>query len=74
MLRNANCGWYQSSKIFTIPKRLEIGYEYLDMCFNQWPGRPSRWLLATKAKAKISQSTARKIITELENSGSVLEV
>jgi hypothetical protein len=43
MLRNANGGWYQSGKVFTMPKRLEIGYEYLDMCIDQWPnGRPSQ--------------------------------
>jgi DNA-binding Lrp family transcriptional regulator len=71
-LRNVNGGWYQSGKMFTMPKRLEIGYEYLDMCIDQWPnGRPSQRQLATKAK--ISQSTARKIIMELENTGSLTD-
>jgi hypothetical protein len=54
-----------------MPKRLEIGYEYLDVFINQWPERPSRWQMATKAK--ICQSTARKIIMELENTGSLTD-
>jgi hypothetical protein len=72
MLRNANGGWYQSGKVFTMPKRLEIGYECLDMCIDQWPnGRPSQCQLATKAK--ISQNTARKISMELKNTGSLTD-
>jgi hypothetical protein len=69
------CQWWlvtDSSKIFTMPKRLEIGYKYLDRCINQWPnGRPSQQQLALKAK--ISQSSARKIIMELKNTGSLTD-
>jgi hypothetical protein len=69
-LRNANGGWYQSGKVFNMPKRLKISFEYLYMCMNQWPnGWPSQRQLATKAK--IGQSTARKIIMELKNTGSL---
>jgi hypothetical protein len=67
-LRNANGGWYQSGKMFTMPKRLEIGYEYLDMCIDQWPWPSHQCQLAMKHK--ISQTTARKIIMELKNTGS----
>jgi transposase len=70
-LRNANGGWYQSGRVFTLPKRLTIGYEYLDLCIDKWPERPSTRQLATKAK--ISQTTARKIVMELENTGSLLD-
>ncbi len=55
-----------------MPKRLELGYTYLDMCIDQLPhGWPSQLQLATKAK--ICQSTARKIIMELENTGSLTD-
>jgi hypothetical protein len=70
-LRNAYGGWYQSGKLFTMQKRLEIGYDYLDMCVDQWPERPSQQQLVTKAK--ISQSTAGKIIMEFENTGSLTD-
>jgi transposase len=71
-LRNANGGWYQSGKVYNMPKRLEIGYIYLDLCIDQWPnGRPSQRELA--AKAKVCQQTARKIIMELENTGSLTD-
>jgi hypothetical protein len=71
-LRNANGGWYQSGKVYNVPKRLEIGYIYLDLCIDQWlNGRPSQRELAVKAK--ISQQMARKIIMELENTGSLTD-
>jgi hypothetical protein len=71
MLRNANGGWYQSGRVFIMPKRLTIGYEYLDLCINQWPERPSQQQLATQAE--VSPSTARKIIIELKNTGSLTD-
>jgi hypothetical protein len=64
-------GISQSGKVFTLPKRLEIGYEYLDMCIDLWPTRPSQRQLATKSK--ICKKTARRIIMELENTGSLTD-
>ena len=54
-----------------MPKKLEIGYMYLDMSIDQWPERPSQRQLATKAK--ISRYFAKKIIIELENTGSLTD-
>jgi transposase len=70
-LRNANGGWYQSGKVFTLPKRLEIGYEYLDLSIDLWPARPTHRQLAVKSK--ISKGMARKIVMELENTGSLTD-
>ena len=63
MVRNANGGWYQQGKVFTMPKRLEIGDKYLNMTIDMWPVRPSQQQLARKAK--ICQKTTGKIIMEL---------
>jgi DNA-binding IclR family transcriptional regulator len=50
-----------------MPKRLEIDYQYLDLCRDKYPERPTHRDLATQAK--ISKSYARKLIIELENTG-----
>jgi transposase len=54
-----------------MPKRLEIGYTYLEMCKEMFPERPTQQDLATHAK--ISRSYARKVIIELENTGSLTD-
>jgi transposase len=68
-LRNANGGWYQRGVMFTMPKKLEIGYEYLDLCIEMWPSRPTQREVAENSK--ISTKIARKVIMELENTGSL---
>jgi hypothetical protein len=50
-----------------MPKRLEVGYQYLDLCINKYLERPTHQDLAPLAK--ISKSYARKVINELENTG-----
>jgi transposase len=70
-LRNDNGGWYQHGRVFAMPKRLDIGYQYLDLCIDMWPERPSQRQLASFSK--ISVSAARKIIMELENTGSLID-
>jgi DNA-binding IscR family transcriptional regulator len=50
-----------------MPKRLEVGYQYLDLCINYYPEYPAHQDLASLAK--ISKSYARKIIIELKNTG-----
>jgi transposase len=70
-VRNDYGGWFQPGRVFTMPKRLDIGYEYLDLCINMWPERPSLRQLASLSK--ISVSTARRIIMELENTGSLCD-
>ena len=54
-----------------MPKRLEVGYQYLDLCLDMYPQRPTHQDLATLAK--ISKSYARKVIIELENTGSLTD-
>ncbi len=65
--RNSNGGWYQKGHIFTMPKRFEVGYQYLDLCISKYLARLTCQDLATLAK--ISKSYARKVIIELENTG-----
>jgi hypothetical protein len=66
--QNSNGSWYQKGCMFMMPKRLEVGYTYLDLCIKKCPKRPTHQDLATLAK--ISKSYARKVIIELENTGS----
>jgi hypothetical protein len=54
-----------------MPKRLEIGYQYLDLCIDKYSKWPTHQDLATHAK--ISQSYARKLIIELKNTGSLTD-
>mgnify|MGYP002176993848 FL=1 len=54
-----------------MPKKLEISYTYLDLCYEKYPERPSQRELA--ARAKISTTYARKIIIELTNTGSLTD-
>jgi hypothetical protein len=54
-----------------MPKRLDIGYQYIDMCINMWPEWPSQRQLVSFAK--LSVSAARKIIMELENTESLID-
>jgi hypothetical protein len=54
-----------------MPKRLEIGYQYLELCLDNYPKQPTHGALATQAK--ISESYARKLIIELENTGSLTD-
>jgi hypothetical protein len=69
-LRNANGGWYhQRGRLFLMPRKLEISYLYLDLCYEKYPARPSQRNLATHAK--ISTNYARKVIIELANMGSL---
>jgi hypothetical protein len=70
-LRNDNGGWYQHGRVFALPKRLDIGYQYLDMCFGMWPERPSQRQLLSFSK--ISVSAARKSIMKLENTGLLID-
>jgi hypothetical protein len=65
--QNSNGGWYQKGRVFMMPKRLEIGYQYLDLCIDKYPKQPTHLALATQAK--ISESYARKLIIELKNNG-----
>ena len=69
--RNSNGGWYQKGRVFTMPKRLESGYQYLDLGIDKYPERPTHQDLATQDK--ISESYARKLIIELENTGSLTD-
>jgi hypothetical protein len=56
-----------------MPKRLEVGYTYLDLCIDKYPKQSSHpHLLATQA-AKISKSYVRSVIIELENTGSLTD-
>jgi hypothetical protein len=50
---------------------LEIGYQYLDLCLDCYPQRPTHPDLTTLAK--ISKSYARKVIVELKNTGSLTD-
>jgi transposase len=68
-VKNQSGGWYQKGRVFTMPKRLEIGYTYLQLCKDVFPQRPTHQDLATQAR--ISKSYARKLIIELENTGSL---
>jgi hypothetical protein len=52
-----------------MPRKLEIGYLYLDLCYEMYPARPSQRDLASWAK--ISTFYARKVIIELTNTGSL---
>ncbi len=54
-----------------MPKKLEISYMYLDLCYEKYPERPNQRELA--ARAKISTTYARKIIIELTNTGSLTD-
>jgi hypothetical protein len=54
-----------------MPKKLEISYLYLDLCYEKYLERPSQPKLA--ARAKISTTYARKIILELRNTGSLTD-
>jgi hypothetical protein len=54
-----------------MPKKLEVGYQYLDLCIDKYPQRPTHHDLATLAK--ISKSYARKVIIELTNTGSLTD-
>jgi hypothetical protein len=49
-----------------MPKKLEISYMYLNLCYKKYPERLSQRELA--ARAKISTKYARKDILELTNS------
>jgi hypothetical protein len=51
-----------------MPKKLEISYLYLDLCYEKYPERPTQRDLASRAK--ISTNYARKVIIELTNRGS----
>jgi hypothetical protein len=39
--QNSNGGWYQRGRVFTMPKRLEVGYQYLDLCIDDYPEWPT---------------------------------
>jgi transposase len=54
-----------------MPKRLEVGHAYFDLCTRMYPDRPTQQDLATKAK--VSKSYARLVIMELENTGSLTD-
>jgi hypothetical protein len=54
-----------------MPKKLEISYLYLDLCYKKYPERPSQCELV--ARAKISTFYAHKIIIELTNTGSLTD-
>ncbi len=54
-----------------MPKKLEISYLYLDLCYEKYPARPSQREFA--ARAKISTNYARKVIIELTNTGSLTD-
>jgi hypothetical protein len=54
-----------------MPKKLEISYMYLDLCYEKYPERPSQWELA--AWARISTKYAHKVILELTNTGSLTD-
>ncbi len=69
--QNGNGGWYQKGRLFLMPKKLEISYLYLDLCYEKYPERPSQRDFA--ARAKISTYYARKIIIELTNTGSLID-
>jgi hypothetical protein len=69
--QNGNGGWYQKGRLFLMPKKLEISYMYLDLCYKKYPDRPSQQVLASPAK--ISTKYARKVIIELTNMGSLTD-
>ena len=52
-----------------MPRKLEISYLYLDLCYEKFPARPSQRDLASRAK--ISTNYARKVMIELTNTGSL---
>jgi hypothetical protein len=54
---------------YSMPKKLEIGYDYLDLCIEMWPTRPTHRQAAKKEK--VCTKSIRKIIMELENTGSL---
>jgi hypothetical protein len=55
-----------------MPKRLlEVGYTYLDLGIDNYPERRTHRDLATQAKT--SESNARRVIIELENTGSLTD-
>jgi hypothetical protein len=53
-----------------MPRKLEISYLFLDLCYEKYPGRPSQRDLA--GQANISTNYACKVIIELTNTGSSL--
>ena len=57
-LQNTNGGWYQRGRPFLMPRKLEISYLYLDLCYKKYPERPSQRDLATRAR--ISTNYAHK--------------
>jgi transposase len=69
--QNGNGGFYQKGRLYLMPKKLEISYLYLDLCYESYPERPSQRELAVRAK--ISSTYARKIILELTNTGSLTD-
>jgi hypothetical protein len=52
-----------------MPRKLEIGYLYLDLCYEMYLVGPSQRDLASQAK--ISTFCAHKVINELTNTGSL---
>ena len=71
-IQNSNGGWYQRGKVFIMPKKLDIGYQYLDMCIDKWPEQPSR-PTATRDESQNQWSLCQEIIMELENTGSLTD-
>jgi hypothetical protein len=55
-----------------MPRKLEISYLYLDLCYEKYQARPSQHNLARRAK--ISTNYARKVIIELTNTGSLSDL
>ncbi len=55
-----------------MPRKLEINYLYLDLCYDKYSARPSQCDLASWAK--ISINNARKIIIEFTNTLSLTEI
>jgi hypothetical protein len=56
-------GTRKKGQLFLMPKKLEISYMYLYLCYEKYPERPSQRDLASWAK--ISTTYTRKVIIEL---------
>jgi hypothetical protein len=54
-----------------MPRKLEIHYLYLDLCYDKYPERPSQQDMVSWAK--ISTNCACKVIIELTNMGSLTD-
>jgi hypothetical protein len=55
-----------------MPKRLEIGYTYLDLCVEKYPERPTHQDLATQAKISKSYEGILSLSSKIQDGQQIL--